>query len=667
MDTVKTVCINNQTLPINNERNILEIARKAGIEIPTFCYHSELSTYGACRMCLVEIEGRGIVTSCSTLPEPGMKIWTNTKEVREIRRINLELLLANHERECTTCYKSGDCSLQRLSRTMGIDSIRYKPTHNQKPIDTSSVALIRDPNKCVLCGDCVRFCDEIQSVGAIDFAYRGAQAQVLPAFGRPLGEVECVDCGQCSRVCPTGAIFPRPQIDPVWNMIADRKLRVVAQVAPAIRVALGEHFKLPAGKITTGKIATALRRLGFYKVYDTCFTADLTVIEEGTELLARLEANKNIPIFTSCCPAWVKFAEQYFPDLIVNLSTCRSPQQMFGSLAKRALPAEFGIDAADLRVVSIMPCTAKKFEAQRPEFVQEQGPDVDAVLTSQELGRMIESAGIRFEDLPEEPFDTPFGMASGAGVIFGTSGGVTEAVVRFAAEKLTGNPFGYEVSAKEIAPGIREMSVDFNGTKITAAVVYGLRNARRICREVKEGKSPYQVIEVMACPGGCINGAGQPVTYDFNVIKQRGQSLYEIDGASDLRTSQDNVAIREAYEKTLGAIGGHTAHDLLHTGYKARKRVRDKGIHLHGVIENPLLSVEVCVGTNCCLHGAHDLLRDLVAYVDTNRLQDSVEVNAAFCFEQCGAGSPQVRINGEIITGCTFDEVKRRVDAVVAR
>jgi len=491
MDTVKTVCINNQVLPINNERNILEIARKAGIEIPTFCYHSELSTYGACRMCLVEIEGRGIVTSCSTLAEPGMKIWTNTKEVRDIRRINLELLLANHERECTTCYKSGDCSLQRLSRTMGIDSIRYKPTHNQKPIDTSSVALIRDPNKCVLCGDCVRFCDEIQSVGAIDFAYRGAQAQVLPAFGRPLGEVECVDCGQCARVCPTGAIFPRPQIDPVWNMIADRKLRVVAQVAPAIRVALGEHFRLPAGKITTGKIATALRRLGFYKVYDTSFTADLTVIEEGTELLARLEAKKNIPIFTSCCPAWVKFAEQYFPDLLDNLSTCRSPQQMFGSLAKRALPAEFGIEAADLRVVSIMPCTAKKFEAQRPEFAQEQGPDVDAVLTSQELGRMIESAGIRFGDLPEEPFDTPFGMASGAGVIFGASGGVTEAVVRFAAEKLTGNPFGYEISEKEIAPGIREMTVDFNGTKIRAAVVYGLRNARRICREVKEGKCSY--------------------------------------------------------------------------------------------------------------------------------------------------------------------------------
>jgi len=663
MNEAALLYINNRALPVGNERNVLEIARKAGIEIPTFCYHSELSVYGACRMCLVEIEGRGIVTSCSTPPEKGMRIWTNTKEVRDIRRINLELLLANHERECTTCLKSGACSLQNLSRKMGVDTIRYRPTHTHEPLDTSSDALLRDPNKCVLCGDCVRFCDEIQGVGAIDFINRGSTAAVVPAFNRPLGEVECVDCGQCARVCPTGAIVPKQDIDRVWGMLDDKKTTVVCQVAPAIRVALGEYFGMEPGEITTGKITAALRHLGFDKVYDTSFTADLTVIEEATEFLGRMKNGESLPIITSCCPAWVKFAEQYFPELLGNLSSCRSPQQMFGSLLKRVLPAELGERPENLRVVSIMPCTAKKAEARREEFTGESGPDVDAVLTSQELGRMIEAAGIQFTDLPDEAYDLPYGMASGAGVIFGASGGVTEAVARFAAATLASGPFEYTVTEKEVKPGMRALELSFNGTTIKAAVVYGLRNARELCREIAAGTCEYQIIEIMACPGGCINGAGQPVTYNAATVKKRGNSLYEIDKAAAVRMSGDNSAIREVYTSVVGEAGGHTAHELLHTHYIGRKRVRDESLHLHGCGGTvvPKMTIEVCVGTNCCLHGAHDLLRDLVAYVDDAKVQDVIEVKAAFCFERCAEGSPQVRINNEMISSCTFDMVKNRI------
>jgi NADH-quinone oxidoreductase subunit G len=665
MNNPGTLRINNRELLIGNECNILEIARKAGIEIPTFCYHSELSVYGACRMCLVEIEGRGIVTSCSTPPEAGMTIWTNTREVREIRKINLELLLANHERECTTCLKSGACTLQNLSRTMGLEKIRYKPTHQPKPIDFSSLSLVRNPNKCVLCGDCVRFCDEIQSVGAIDFANRGMHAEVVPAFNRPLGEVECVDCGQCSRVCPTGAIVPRQEIDTAMAMLDDCTLTTVVQVAPAIRVALGEYFDLPAGTITTGKIVSALRTLGFDAVYDTSFTADLTVIEEGTELLGRLDTGNPLPLFTSCCPAWVKFAEQYHPELLDNLSSCRSPQQMFGSLAKKMLPEQFGIAPSTLRVVSLMPCTAKKTEARRPEFTGENGPDIDAVITSQEFGRMIEAAGIRFADLPDAPFDRPFGMASGAGVIFGASGGVTEAVVRFAASRLADDAFAFELSEREVDRGIRELEVSFNNRKLRAAVVYGLRNARTLCNSIAEGKCDYQVIEVMACPGGCINGAGQPVTYDFDVIRKRGRSLYEIDQKAPIRTSVDNTELFAAYERVIGPAGETVAHELLHTSYTGRKRIHDTSLHLHGEAAAKT-TVEVCVGTNCCLHGAHDLLRELVAYVDKSELKEQIEVKAAFCFEQCGENSPLVRINGTLLSKCTFDDIRRRLATTVA-
>ena len=661
-----TIIIDNQEIQLAGERNIVEVARKAGIDIPTFCYHSELSIYGACRMCLVEIQGIGIVASCSTPPVPNMKVKTNTPEIRDIRKTNLELMLAAHDRECTTCSKSGACTLQRLSRTMGVDAIRFKPAPRAAGLDTSSAALVRNPNKCVLCGDCARFCDEIQSVGAIDFAYRGAQAMVMPAFGKDLADVDCVNCGQCARVCPTGAIVVRSEIEAVWRDLANPQKTVVAQIAPAIRVALGEYFNLPVGAITTGKIAMALQRLGFDKVYDTSFTADLTVLEEGTEFLHRVQGDGALPQFTSCCPAWVTFAEQYFADLRGNLSTCKSPQQMFGSLAKETLPQRFQIARDDLVVVSIMPCTAKKFEAKRPEFRDQNGrQDIDHVLTTQELGQMIESAGIRFADLPEAEMDLPLGFASGAGVLFGASGGVTEAVLRYAYQKVEGQPFtGTLANAAEPEKGIREVTVTMGGKTFKMAVVYGLANARKIAEQVRNKTCPYDLIEVMACPGGCINGAGQPVTYDFETIKRRGQSLYAVDQSLKVRTAQDNPYIVEAYAKFLGEIGGRKAHELLHTTYYHRRRINSQGIDLSEQAAKPAVTVEICVGTNCCLHGAHDLLKEAMTYVYERQLQEQVQVKAAFCFEKC-AESPVVKIGEEIIGRCTFEVIRAQIEAVV--
>lgn len=655
----KFLFLDGRKIAFTNERNVLEVARKAGIDIPTFCYHSELSVYGACRLCLVEIEGRGIVTSCSTIPEPGLKIKTNTKEVRNIRRINVELLLANHERECTSCGKSGNCSLQTLSRKLGIDRIRYKSTRREAPVDHSSYCLVHNPNKCVLCGDCVRFCDEIQGVGAIDFAFRGSQAAVMPAFGKPINDVECVGCGQCSRVCPTGALIPTSEVEAVWKQIDDKQKTVVAQVAPAIRVALGEHFGLEPGTISTGRIVAALKTIGFDKVFDTSFSADLTVLEETQEFIQRFTRDEHLPQFTSCCPAWVKFAEQYFPELLDNISSCRSPQQMFGSLAKEMLPPLLKVDVKDLVVVSIMPCTAKKFEAKRPEFCDNSyGADVDHVLTTQELARMIEEAGLDFHRLQPESFDMPMGFKTGAGTIFGTSGGVTEAVLRYAVERVN----GIELSSPDFhdtrgVDGIREVEVELAGKKVKMAIVFGLANARKICEAVKAGKCEYRLIEVMACPGGCINGAGQPAAYDFSIIQRRGQSLYEVDKQLQIHKSQDNPYIAAAYQKVLGNIGSEKAHHLLHTHYCNRRRISDEGMELVSGTGKNAVNIGVCMGTNCYLKGSQDILRGLVHYVEANHLEERVMVKAAFCFERCGA-SPNVMVGETLISNCTLEKAR---------
>ena len=436
MNDNAVMTIDGRCVPINGERNVLELCRTINIDIPTFCYHSELSVYGACRLCLVDIAGRGIVASCSTAPEPGMVVRTNTAEIREIRKINVKLLLANHHQSCPTCAKSNTCQLLNLARRLGIQEVPFQSALEKQPLDDSNPAIVRDPNKCVLCGDCVRVCSEVQGVGAIDFAHRGAKAAVLPAFGKDLGDVECVYCGQCARVCPTGAILPKSETEAVWNALHDSSRTVVAQIAPAVRVAVGEAFGMEPGTDMTGQLAAALKAIGFDAVYDTSFAADLTVIEEATEFLARKREGRKLPQFTSCCPAWVTFMEQYHPDLLPHLSSCRSPQQMFGALAKDILPKEFGVDRANLVVVSVMPCTAKKAEAKRPEFSVARHPDVDHVLTTQELVRMIEESGLQFARLNAESLDMPLGFKTGAGIIFGSSGGVSEAVLRYAARKL---------------------------------------------------------------------------------------------------------------------------------------------------------------------------------------------------------------------------------------
>jgi NADH-quinone oxidoreductase subunit G len=645
--------IDGLEVPINGERNLLEVIRKAGIDLPTFCYHSDLSVYGACRLCLVDIAGRGIQGACSTPPEPGLKVRTQTDEIREIRKIAIELLLANHERECPTCAKSAACQLQDIARRLGIQKVRFKPVHDPVPVDRSSLALVRDPNKCVLCGDCVRFCSEIQGIGAIDFAFRGHETAVLPAFGNDLGKGECVNCGQCASVCPTGALTPKSEVDEVWKALNDPDKTVVAQIAPAVRVAIGEAFGMPSGESTRGQMVAAMKRLGFDKIYDTSFSADLTVIEEANEFLQRKTQGGRLPLFTSCCPGWVKFAEQFFPELLPHLSSCKSPQQMLGALCKELLPEELGVKKKNLVVVSIMPCTAKKFEARRPEFTKDGVADVDYVLTTQELARMIEEAGLRFAQLPPESFDLPMGFKTGAGVIFGNSGGVSEAVLRYAAEKITGeklaNPDFHAVRGED---GLRIVEVPVAGIVLKLGIVHGLKNARLLAEKVRRGESDLDLIEVMACPGGCIGGAGQPVSREPDIRRRRAQGLYAVDKGLDLHKSQENHFVTECYQRHLGEIGGKNAHRLLHTHYQARRRIMDEVIPLGDGPAVEKLQVNVCTGTNCFLKGSQQIIHDLLGQVQKENLQDQVDVCASFCFEQCDRG-PTVSIDGKKIHHCT--------------
>ncbi|MFZ5833361.1 MAG: [FeFe] hydrogenase, group A [Planctomycetota bacterium] len=667
MNATPTLIIDGRAVVINGERNILDVARKAGIDIPTFCYHSQLSIYGACRLCLVDIEGRGVVASCSVKPEAGMKVRTHTQEIRQMRRIALELLLANHEQNCPTCPKSAACELQNLARRLGVDKVRFKPTHKPQPVDRSSPSLVRDPNKCILCGDCVRACSEIQSIGAIDFANRGAAACVVPAFGKDLAEVECVNCGFCAAVCPTGALTPKPEIEEVWDALDNPQKTVVAQIAPAVRVAIGEQFGLEAGAIETGRLVAALKALGFDHVYDTSFAADLTVIEEAHEFLGRKQAGERLPQFTSCCPGWVKFCEQFFPSLLPNLSTCRSPQQMFGALAKEVLPERLQAQAKEIVVVSIMPCTAKKYEAKLPKFRTDGRPDVDHVLTTQELARMIEEAGIRFEELEPQSLDMPLGFKTGAGVIFGATGGVTEAVLRFAAEKLRGVKLdSFEFPETRGAEGVRELSITVGKTELKLAIVHGLKNARALAEQVRDGTCQYDLIEVMACPGGCIGGAGQPVTRDPEAKVKRTKGLYNADKMLQLHKSQENHLVADCYEQHLGDVGGHAAHRLLHTGYQSRRRIADETISLSDTARDERLRVSVCIGTSCFVRGAEVLLRKLVEHIGRSGLQDRVHVEATFCFEQCNKG-PTVRVGASVMNHATLEGVVGLLDAELAK
>lgn len=552
--------IDGQRVEFSDEKNLLEVVRKCGIDLPTFCYHSELSVYGACRMCMVEDKWGGTIASCSTPPKDGMEIYTNTAKLKKHRKMIIELILSNHDRDCTVCEKNGRCKLQELAIRFGVKQVRFEEEKKDLFVDDSSVSIVRNPNKCILCGDCVRMCEEVQGVGVLGFAYRGAKIRVTTAFNKTLNKVECVNCGQCRTVCPTGALVIKKDIDRAWKVLHDQNKRVIAQIAPAVRVAIGEEFGLKAGEVTMGKIVAALRKMGFDQIYDTALAADLTVIEESEEFMKHLGSGRRFPLFTSCCPAWVKYAEQKYPELTPNISSCRSPQQMFGVVIKEQFRHLKETEAKENVVVAIMPCTAKKYEAVRPENFNNGKYDVDMVITTQELAMMIKEQGIMFNELEDEALDMPFGLASGAGVIFGVSGGVAEAVLRHCYINKTAT------GLKDLAfigvrgmDGVKEAEVDLNGTTVRIAVVHGLKNVDNLLKSIKNGEKAYDFVEVMACPGGCIGGGGQPIPQTLNDRKQRAKGIYRADNASAIKRSEENPAIVALYNGIL-----KRNHELLH-------------------------------------------------------------------------------------------------------
>ena len=663
----KKLTVNGREVMFTDERNLLEVIRKAGIEIPTFCYHSELSIYGACRLCLVQVEGRGIMASCSTAPEDGMVVLTETAEIRQMRKISIELLLANHDRECPTCVRSTSCTLQNLARQLGVETIRFRRLGEKAPLDKTSPSLVRDPNKCVLCGDCVRVCSEIQGIGAIDFAHRGSAAQVMPAFDEKLGEVECVNCGQCAAVCPTGAIVPRQNRTEVWDALYDPKKKVVVQIAPAVRVAIGEYFGAKPGENYAGKLVAALKLMGFDQVYDTSFAADMTIFEEATELLDRVTAGSApLPMFTSCCPAWVKYTEIYFPEMIPHLSSCRSPQAMFGSVIKKALPKQLECKREDIVVVSIMPCTAKKYEAALPKFAVDGVPEVDYVITTSEVERMISALGIRMNELEPEAFDMPMGFATGAGVIFGTSGGVMEAALRYAAEKLDSKPLVHvDFKAVRGIESMKEATVNFGGTEVRVAVVHGLAQAKKLIAEIATGKSPYHFIEVMACPGGCISGGGQPVGVTDRLRCQRQQGLYDADKMHQVQKSQDNYLVTRCYEESLGGHpGSHEAHHRLHTHYQNRSQLFDARIPIsRGTAEHRLpITVTICAKQENC---PGQLLLGMVArFVRENGYTDKVDIDAVFSSRAQEDGTVCVTVGDQTVERTKFTNAVNTMEQI---
>ena len=558
--------IDGRTVEFTDEPNVLAVIRKADIDIPTLCYHSELSVYGACRLCTVENERGKTFASCSEPPRDGMIVYTNTPRLMKYRKLILELLLAAHCRDCTTCIKSGECQLQSLAHRMGVGNIRFENTKEQHPLDFSSPSIVRDPNKCILCGDCVRMCDNVQSVNAIDFAYRGTRALVTPAFNKKIAETDCVNCGQCRVVCPTGAISIHTNTDTIWDLLADKNTKVVAQIAPAVRVAVGDRFGLPKGENVMGKLVNVLHRLGFDEVYDTSYGADLTVIEESEELMNRLESGENLPLFTSCCPAWVKFCEERYPDLAKNLSTCRSPQQMFGAVVREYYKDPEKSGGKRIVSVSIMPCTAKKEEILRPESTTNGKQDIDYVLTTTELISMIRKAGIRFENLEIEATDMPFGIGSGAGVIFGVTGGVTEAVLRRLREGHNRVEMEkIKFSGVRGEEGLKEVEFDYNGRTIRAAVGSGLGNANNLMKRIQKGEAQYDFVEVMACRRGCIMGGGQPVPVDPESRIARSKGIYDTDINTQIKKSNENPLVQSLYD---GLLKGKT-HELLHRNFEA--------------------------------------------------------------------------------------------------
>lgn len=560
----KYMIIDGERVEFTDEKNILAVIRKAGIILPTFCYYSDLSIYGACRMCVVEDQWGGIIASCSTPPKNGMEIHTNTPQLYYHRKRILELLLAAHCRDCTTCEKNGKCKLQELATRFGIPGVRFENTNPIRPIDTSSKAIVRNPNKCILCGDCVRVCSEIQHVGAIDFAHRGSKMEISTAFGKDIADTNCVNCGQCAAVCPTGAITIKRDTHDVWEAIHNPQKRVVVQIAPAVRVAIGEAYGYEPGENTIGKLVASLRRLGIDAIFDTSLGADLTIMEESQELVEALEEeNRTYPLFTSCCPAWIRFVETQYPHLMKYVSTSKSPMQMFGAVIKEYYKKLDKKEGKETVSVAIMPCTAKKFEASREEFKRKSIPDVDYVLTSEEVITMLQEIGIRFDRLEPEAYDMPFSIYSGAGVIFGATGGVTEAAVRKVIEDKSPKALKeIEFLGVRGMEGVKVCELTLGEKQVRIAIVSGLGNADNLLQKIESGEEHFDFVEVMACPGGCVAGAGQPFARSTEK-RMRAEGLYKNDKALQIKRSEENPLVETLYNDLLK----NREHELLHVTY----------------------------------------------------------------------------------------------------
>jgi len=582
MDMVN-ITIDTRKIQVPSNYTVLEAARFANIDIPTLCFLKDINEIGACRMCVVEIKGaRSLQASCVYPVSEGLEIFTQTPRVRESRKVTLELILSNHDKKCLTCVRSRNCELQKLSEELNIKDIRFEGERIKYPIDEISPSIVRDPNKCILCRRCVNMCKNIQKVGVIDTNERGFKTTVGAAFNMSLAEVPCINCGQCITVCPVGALREKDDTDKVWAALANKDLHVVVQTAPAVRVALGEEFGMPIGTRVTSNMIASLRRLGFAKVFDTDTAADLTIMEEVTELVNRIKNGGKLPVITSCSPGWIKFCEHNYPEFLDNLSSCKSPHEMFGAVLKSYYAEKMGIDPAKIFVVSIMPCTAKKFEAQRPELSSTGYADVDVVLTTRELARMIREAGIDFTELPERHFDDPMGEATGAAVIFGATGGVMEAALRYLVELLEGKPLEkVEFEIVRGLEGVKEATLEVAGMTIRAAVAHGTGNARKLMDKMRSGEAQYHFVEVMACPGGCVNGGGQPIQPSqvrswIDLRAERAKAIYEEDESLPLRKSQDNPNVKNLYKEYFDHPGSHKAHELLHTHYAQRENYPEK-------------------------------------------------------------------------------------------
>lgn len=567
-----SLTIDGINLQVEEGSTVLEAAKRGHIKIPTLCYEEGLSIYGGCRLCVVEVEGERLLQpACATKVKEGMIIKTHTPKVMEVRRNLFELIIASHdiscELNCLTCSRNGSCELRQVAELVGINEIRLSPIDKEYNVDHSSFSIVREPNKCITCGRCIRKCEEVQGIGIFTMANRGPATVVTTFSDKGMGNVECTNCGQCIHACPTGALHEVYHINSVWKALNDPHKHVVVQTAPAVRVAIGEPFGNKPGTIATGQMVTALKRLGFDRVFDTNFTADLTILEEGTELIKRINEGGTLPLFTSCSPGWIKFIEHFYPELLDNVSSCKSPQQMFGALTKSYYAEANNISQEDIVVVSIMPCTAKKFEAQRPEM----DSDVDYVLTTRELAQMIKTAGIDMINLRESEYDRMMGISSGAADIFGASGGVMEAALRTAYELITGEELeNLDFNAVRGTTGIKEAEVKIGDLTVKAAVANGLGNVRKLMEKIKDGEE-YHFVELMACPGGCLGGGGQPIPTNNEVREKRRKAIYEIDRNKKLRKSHENPYINKLYEEYLGEPGSHKAHELLHTNYINRE------------------------------------------------------------------------------------------------